>query len=1147
MDLKVPGEPAAIVAAKRHLWRRSLTKTLLVMKITTVILLACCLQVSASGYSQQISLSEKNAPLKKVFALIEKQADVTFYYQEELLATARNVDITLSNATLQQALDYCFRDQPFTYELIGKTVVIKGKVREKPVNEAAGKTSPPGEVKIHVTDSAGAALANATVVIKGTKRGGQTDAQGNITLTNIDDEAKIIISFTGFENKEINLKGRTALTISLKAYTSQLDETMVIAYGTTTQRFNVGSVSSVKAEDIAKQPVTNPLQALEGRVAGLVVTQSSGLPGASLKIQIRGQNSLLPKTTTGNVLFDNPLFIIDGMPFAPQNSNIGQYGNTPISPKNPDVLGASGLSPFNSINPGDIESIEILKDADATAIYGSRGANGVVLITTKRGRIGKTRLETNVWTGISHITRSLPLMNTQEYLTMRKEAFSNDGLIPANGDPYDPAYAPDLLVFDTTRYVDWKKYLIGGTAQTTDVNTLLSGGNNNSQFLVGAGYHHETYIYPGDFADKRLSVNFNFRHNSSDKKLFLDLSANYSYDNNNLTGAGAILQSVGLPPNFPELVNPDGSLNWIYKGIDIGNYGLVGANPLAYLRQPYSIKNYNLISHFQIGYQIFPGLTVKSSFGYNTFDGNEYIATPKLTQDPAGPRISSAYFGANNFQTWIIEPQAEYKKKFGRGKLNILIGSTFQKNTNNSTKISASNFPNDVLLGSIAAAGTTTSSGNYSLYKYSAFFARLNYIWNSKYIINLTGRRDGSSRFGPGRQFGNFYAVGGGWLFSEESFIKNSLPVISYGKLRTSYGTTGNDNIGNYQYLPAYNAMPNVSYQGSVGYEPLNLYNPEFSWAVTEKFEVGLELGLFKDHILTNITWFRNTSSNQLINYALPSQTGFTAVLRNAPYTVENNGFEIEIQSTNIRTRKFTWSTAFNITIPKNKLASFPGINTSSYNTVYVVGQPLTVLKKFVYAGVNDTTGLFQYETSKGALSSAPSGAADYKIIGNLSPKFYGGINNTVSYKGFELFFFFQFVKQLGANYFYQIYNLGYPIGYSINLPKTFLQRWQKEGDHTNIQKFSTQYADAYNAGSNFWLSSGAYSDASFIRLKTLSLSYKFLNGLLKKSNPDALAIYVNAQNLFTITSYKGNDPEIQDFYSLPPLRTISAGFRYNF
>jgi len=1134
------------VSKLSHRKYKALTKTVQIMKLTVLLLLTACLQVGARGYSQgKITISTKDEALDKVLKEITKQSGYYFWSGSNLPELSQKVEVHIKDATIQEAMTQCLRGSTLTYTISDKMVFIKKVELPQTPQKQEQFTGKGIDVKGRVTNEQGEPIPGATITLKGTNVVIASNDKGEFTLKDIDPEQIVVISSVGFEAQSLKFGGKNTFIVVLKQKVGMLDETMVIGYGTTTQRFSVGAVSKVTSEEIESQPVTNPLAALEGRVPGLVVTQSSGVPGASFQVQIRGQNTLNPNVGQG-VYPDNPLFIIDGVPFAPQNANINQFTSL-IGPQPlPGGQGQynnpyGGLSPFNSINPADIESVEVLRDADATSIYGSRGANGVVLITTRKGKVGKTKLGINAYTGENMITHAMPMMNRQQYLRMRYEAIENDG--DSLSDPN--LYAPDLLQFDTTKYTDWKQKFIGGTAHSVDINTSVSGGTVNTTFLIGAGYHNENTIFPGDFSEKRGSVNMNLHHSSTDRHLSLDFSANYSYDQNNSSGSPSILSAFTLPPDYPSLIDGKGNLVWNYNGFDLGNsYG----NPLAYLKNKYLAQTYNLISHFQISYQVLTGLTLRSSFGYNTLDGHELSETPLASQDPAQYPISSSNFGTNNFQTWIIEPQAEYKKTIGRGKADVLLGGTFQQNTNALTQISGSNYTNDALLGSVSAAGSTNASDGYTLTKYNGFFGRLNYIFDSRFIISLNGRRDGSSRFGPGKQFGDFGSIGGGWIFSEESYIKNNFHFFSFGKLKVSYGTTGSNSVLDYQYIPRWSTTT-YSYQGTRGYEPVNLYNPDFSWAVNRKLDGGIELGFLKDRILISANWFRNRCGNQLISYPLPIQTGFYSVTQNFPALVQNTGWEIQLVSTNIKTKHFTWNSSYNITIPNNKLISFAGLSSSPYFGTYMVGRSLNFIQGFKLLGVNDTTGVYEFLSAKGIPTYTPSqpngsSSGDYQVLGNRDPRFYGGLNNAFNFRGLELTVFIQYSKQLGLNYLGQI---GTP-GSQSNEPNALLSRWQNPGDKTDIAKFTqSSGSSAFTGWNDLPISSGAYSDASFVRLKTLSLSYILSGRYMSNVSIESCRIYISAQNLFTITRYKGNDPETQNFNGVPPLKTIAIGLKFTF
>jgi len=1120
----------------------AVSRILLIMKLLSFLLMIA-LHASARTYSQEISISLTDAHLETVFRQIRKQTHYKFIYTREQLRHSRPVTVNVKQAPVTVVLDICFRDQPLTYVLEENVVIIR--IKEKPA-EPANIAAPVKEINGRITNEQGEPLAGVTIALKGTNKAVASNEKGEFRLDTDDVDATLVITSIGYQRQEVKLQGRSNLLIVMKAELSNLDETVVIAYGSTTRRFNTGSVSKLTAEEISKQPVSNPLATLQGRIPGLVVTSTSGIPGSTFVVQIRGQNTVnsTPPTAGLPIKPDQPLFIIDGVPFAPQNNRVNQFSSI-LSPVGVEIYNNpyGGVSAFNSINPNDIESIEVLRDADATAIYGSRGANGVILITTKRGTSGKTRIQLNANFGFSRVTRTMQLLNTEEYRAMRYEAFRNDGITPTNTlISSSPNYAPDLMIFDSTRYTDWKKFFLGETAKSHDVNISVDGGNNNTRFLISAGFRNESYIFPGDFGNKRISFKTNLTHKSPDKKFFLDISSSYAYDQNNSAASPNVLQAFTLPPNYPALLDSNNNLVWEYKGVRLAD------NPLGYLKQKYSAKNYNLLSSLQLGYRLFNNIVFRSSFGLNTFSGNEVVQVPRSSQSPFNNPQSRASFGVNNHSAIIVEPQVEYTNTLPKLKLVVLIGGTYQQSTNNSSQILASNYTNEALLGSASAAGSKTISDSYSQYRYAAIFGRIQLVQSNRYLVNLNGRRDGSSRFGPGKQFGNFGSLGIGWIFSEEKKIKNSLSFLSYGKLRFTYGIAGDDGVGDYQYFSRWglsSTRTGLSFLGREGYLPINLFNPDFSWSATQKVESSLEFGLWNNRLLATITYYHNKCDNQLVSYRLPSQVGgFDGVTSNFPASVVNRGWELELSTRFIKTQKLEWTSRLNLTLPKNKLASFPGIENTSYAIVYRVGEPLSVLLKNVYLGINDTTGIYKFtDVDRNGVFNG----SDFQNVGNLEPIFFGGASNNIRWKKFELDIVLDFRKQTGPNYLAQIYS-AFPAGSYGNLPKTFLNRWQKPGDISETSKVTARRF-ASPAGTSMLLfsrSSGAYSDASFVRLRTLAFSYNIQGNFMRRIRVQSCKLFLHSQNLLTLTRYKGNDPETKSFYAAPPMKTWVFGVQVN-
>jgi TonB-linked SusC/RagA family outer membrane protein len=1104
------------------LLKRENRKILLVMKITAIFLLAATLQVSAKGWGQErISLSLTNASLDQALNAIADQAQVTFLYRPEYVK-GKKVSIEVKNASLVTVLDLCVKKLELAYDVVGKTVIIhpvKNDNTTTHIDETRiNRLGDNFDLKGRIISKEGEPLISANVVNKRTGKGTTTDAYGNFVLSDVKMDDIIMISFTGYFSRLYKVTEFVNLTLIMEPAVNQLDQVIMLAYGQTTQRLNTGNISKLSAEEIARQPVSNVLAALEGRVPGLVVTQSKGLPGAGFKVQIRGQNSIAQGA--------DPLFVIDGVPFAPNNSSLNTIGSA-ISSGGNNV----GLSPFNLLDPGDIESIEVLKDADALAIYGSRGANGAILITTKKGKSGKTNINLNVYTGRSRITKSPKLLNTAQYVALRKEALNNDNLA------VNFANAPDLVAWDTMRYTDFKKLLIGNDAQLTNAQLSVSGGSSNTQFLLGGGLINESTVFPNNFLDRKISFHNSITHSSGDQRLKLSFTSSFVADKNNISSSDMTNFAFTSMPNSPNIILPNGKLNWSENGYTF-------SNPFASAYKPYTATMNNLLSNLSVGYDIIKGLKLRSSFGYNQIQAKETLLVPAGSLNSAFPQKGAASFGDNQISSWIIEPQVEYLRKIGVGRLTVLLGGTWQEQKNNSSTISATGYTNDALLKSLSAAGAYTIGNTSSEYHYQAVFGRITYNLVDKYIINLSGRRDGSSRFGPGKQFGNFGAIGAAWIFSNENFLRK-MSFISFGKLRGSYGITGNDQIGDYNFFDTWTNTTN-SYIGTPGLYRTQLFNPDFAWEVNRKVELGIDLGFFKDRVLIGAVFFRNRSGNQLVPIPQPSTTGFSSIrFANLPAEVENRGAEITLLTKNFQQNKFSWSTNATITLFRNQLRSFPGLGTSSFATRLVEGQSLNLIKGLNYLGVDPNTGLFTFEDLN---KDGKFNASDYVLGGDLDPKLYGGINNIIRYDKFELTVFFEGRQQKGNSYLSSIYSSTSPGSVLLNPPVDVLDHWRNVGEQASIQKVTaTSSSEASTAKNNFVNSIGRITDASFIRCKTVSISCDLPKSLLNKVKIKSVSLYLKGQNLFTITHYKVTDPETQSLYSLPPLRTITAGILCNF
>ncbi|MFI1773034.1 SusC/RagA family TonB-linked outer membrane protein [Thalassobellus citreus] len=1070
-------------------------KTFIILFCTTMFSFA---PKNTFGQADKIVIdNDQTLSIEDVLDLIGKQTDFTFIYSYNLFENLPEVELKkgtiLANDLLEKSLPSNNFNISFSDE---KTILIKKNtpiLRQKQT-----------EIRGIVTDINNIPIPGVSVLIKDTNKGVLTDINGHFTISISGKFATLQFVSLGYITEEVNLGEYTTINVVLKEDISELDEVVVIGYGTTTQRNATGSVSTVKAKVLEQQPTQNPMLSLQGRVSGLLVTAASGRPGANTQVLIRGVNSI----GAGN----SPLYIIDGIPF--DSNPLNQF----------DAIGNPNIgnqSPLNSINSNDIESVSVLKDADATAIYGSRGANGVILITTKQGKnSGKLKVNINLNTGVGDVAHKMDLMNTSEYLDFRNQAFTNGGNTPNDGN------APDLTLWDQNQETDWQEVLLGGTAYINNANLTFSGGDTNNQFLLSGNYRKETTVYPGDAKNTRVGFNASYKFKSSDKKFGLRFVSTYSLDDNFSYGGDYGTKILTSPNLLPYDIN--GELNWE----NLGPYD----NPLRELYRTYVNKTDNFNTNIVLDYKITPALVAKVSLGYNTIKMDQFTGNYRKYYAPTSSSSPNASFGNNERTSTIVEPQINYSKSFGKHNLNVLLGSTIQKTKTDSEYIYGSNYSTDALLESLAGAGTISVYNNDETdYRYVSAFTRVTYNYSDTYILNGTVRRDGSSRFGPGKRYGNFGSIGAAWVFSNESFLKDNNSFLSFGKLRSSYGTVGNDQIGNYQYQETWSSYWK-SYQDVSSLRPQKLSNPNFRWEEVAKFDVALELGFFNNKVLLNANYYKNRTDNMLITSTLPSITGFTGITENLPAIVENRGWELELNTSIINTDKIKWNSSFNITIPKNELVKYDGLETSNNSWRYEIGQPIINARGFIFKGVNADTGVIEFEDLDDSESITFN--EDRTTLGTTIPEFYGGLTNTFKYKNWTLDFLFQFVKKEDWDYKNKQYTA---IGGRQNFGSEV---------YNGVQSNSSDFPAPTTAFNPLWYnyigSTASWGDASYIKLKNVYLSYSLPKALNSKIGFANATIYFQGQNLVTFTNYLGLDPETTGLFT-PPLRTFSLGLNLSF
>jgi TonB-dependent starch-binding outer membrane protein SusC len=1063
-----------------------------------VMLNACILHAQPSAgknLGKPVSIELIDQPLSYLFARLAREVDLPFQFASaigDIKATG-----TWHTTPAGEILTLALANTGYTFvkDQTGIAIIpiIDGEPhdQENPVANVTGK----------VLDSeSGKPLAEVNIVIKGTRRGVKTGHQGQYDLTAAPGDV-LIFTYVGFDSLTTVVGPRTAIDISMvpSAPTLPAVEISGNAYPAPTKNLATSSIRKLSKNEFGQQPVTSPMAALQGCVAGVETMPTTGAPGNAFKITIRGKNSL---NENGNY----PLYIIDGIP----------VDSRPLPSNNGSIMNG-GYDPLTNIPIEDIESIEVLKDGDATAIYGSRGANGVIVITTRRNSAkNKISGDFTAHAGIGYVANYPEMMTLAQYLALRREAFVHDDIAPERFN------GPDLMLWDTTRNTDPPKKLLGGTSRIYDIRGNIGGNYKHTSFQLGGGYHQETSIFPGAFAYDRINGQFHFNHASSDKRFNLAVSAIGGFNNNNLPNDFNLMTyALTLPPNFPELHKPNGELN--FEPDTAGTSTFI--NPLLGLKKTSESKIVTLFTHALIGYEILKGLSGRVNLGYTRLSFHETTQTPfeSFLPDIRPYVTAESMLSTHQRLSWLVEPQLQYIKVIRQHALDLFLGTTFQQSqTDYHSANHATNHQ---------GATDSYASDDWAQYKYASIIARIGYTFSSKYVLNLTGRKDGSSRFGPGNLWGNFGSIGAAWIFSNENFMR-SFDFVSFGKIKTSYALTGNDQIGDYKYDNVY-AQTTLKYAFQTSLTPTALYNPNYQWETTKKWEGAIELRFNQDRILLEVNYYRHTSKNQLIHYPLPATTGFSSILKNFEATIENTGWEWMLSSLNVCRNRFSWTTSANVSFPKNKLAAFPNLQNSSYAQKYQVGQPLSTQQLYTFLGIDPKTGTNMFLDLDG---NNVIDEQDKQFIKNLQQTCYGGLNNTLVFARFELAILFQFSNRHALRYM-----PGPPGANTLNQPLYLEDRWRHPGDIAGFAKAS-QSEPSRADFIRLTQSDFAVVDGSFIRLKTLTASYT-LPGVPKRRQGACQAkIFVQGQNLFTKTDYFNLDPETGA--NLPPLRKWTLGLQ---
>jgi TonB-linked SusC/RagA family outer membrane protein len=948
-----------------------------------------------------------------------------------------------------------------------------------------------------VTDEKGEGIPGASVTVKGTQVGTLTTAEGTYSLE-APGSGTLVFSFVGYLKEEIAISNRSSVNISLKTDTKALEEVVVVGYGTQRKVETTGSIASVKASDLVQTPVANIAQGLQARVAGVQINQNSGAPGGNISVRIRGTNSINGSS--------EPLYVIDGI----QISNGG---------------GITDVSPLSTINPNDIESVEVLKDASASAIYGARAANGVVLITTKRGKNGVTRVTFDSYYGTQKVNKTLDVLNASEFAQLENEVFKN-------------TYYPDPASLGEG--VNWQSYIFR-KAPIQNHQLSINGGNEKTQLAMSLNYFDQEGTFIGS-GFKRYSYRLNLDHRLSKSiKIGTSILGSYSVNDGIQTGGenigdgGAVLSSVlgaaiGAPPTLKPY-REDGSI--FPFGEQAGGQYREVVNPLNFAAALNKRDIKRTLANLYGEVNLSQGLTYRASFNIDQrgelYDG--YSPRSIINKSDLNDNSGSASKANANYLALLHESILTYSTNFGKNhsfKATAVFGTQLEQS--NSNAINASGFPNDATQNeAVQLALTRTVSSGRSSQRLDSYMARVNYGFKDKFFLDLTARADGSSKFGANHKYGIFPAVSAAYRLIEEPFMKD-LSWLSDLKLRGSFGITGNaGGISPYQSLSTAAAtgsdyMLNHTY--TTGINPTGIANPDLRWERSVQSNIGLDISLLNNRVSVIADVYRKKTDDLLYVKTLPLSAGYGSITGNYA-SLENKGLELAVNA-RILNGALKWDVSANATINRNKVLDLDGgVTNERFVTTYTVlkvGQPLGMFKTYVFDGVNQTgdailpgyDGRLGGHKIKDVTGDGLISAADQVIVGNPNPKFIYGFSTNLAYKGFDLGVF---ISGSQGNDIYNASRLSFenPLGQR-NLLKGVVDRWSP----TNP---SNQYVSGAQGG-RLPISNYVVEDGSYMRCKNLTLGYT----LPKIKWVQAIRLYVSANNLFTITDYSGYDPEVNTY-----------------
>jgi TonB-linked SusC/RagA family outer membrane protein len=1155
-----------------------LRKIWMTMKLTMALFfLAITQMVASEAYSQstKMTLQLSDASVKEVLNRIEEKSEFFFLYNSKLVDVDRKVNVDAKNQKIDEILSNLFGNTDVVFTVVDRQIVLTNKSIQTGFMMQSGQQVGK-QISGKVSDSSGAPVPGATVVVKGTTVGVTTDNEGKFSLLLPADARVLVFSFIGMKTQDISIANKTLINLVMQEEAIALDEVVAIGYGTIRRKDLTGSVSSVSGSALKDIPVTSAAQAITGRIAGVQVTKTEGSPDAEIKIRIRGGGSL----TQDN----SPLYIVDGFP----------------------------VSNINDIAPSDIESIDVLKDASSTAIYGARGANGVILITTKNGFDGKGKVSYNMYYGVKEITKTFNVLNPYEYVFWQYEAY-DPVIIQQNFGDFQ-----DFKLYKQMTGTNWQNEVFGRTGTTMYHNIAVTGGSKTSKYNISLTRNDDKEVMLGSEA-ARTNLTVKTTNKISD---WLSIDLNTRLSDANINGAGTYNNSRLADAVQFRPVN--GTIDYVDYNLTQTNYEGASAyvlNPVKqttddYRRQKNLSFSFDAAATIRITKDLSYRFDYGTQYGVNTDKRFYGLGTGNVFPYGEQPMANS---GKTDIKSYRLANVLTYTKRdFLPGhNLTAMVGEELNSFKSEYILSSAKYFPkyiDAVSALSMMTLGVTdpiVTADNPAI-KTSSFFGRVSYDYKGRYLASATIRADGSSKFAQGNQWGYFPSVALAWRLSDENFLKETKNWLTNLKLRTSYGESGNNRITDNAWKKTFYVTSGTLFMEGNETSPtasINansvLSNPKLKWETTVTRNIGLDFGFFKQRLNGSVEVYKNTTKDLLINNAIPANSGYASQWQNIGQT-SNKGLEVSLNGVLYEKKDFRLSMSFNIAFNKNRIDNLGGIkewtaSSGFYNIPndYLIkeGEPVGMMYGYVTEGMYSISD-FDYNATTGAYKLKPGvpddsgvftlkrfgpgalklkdqnndgvvNALDKVIIGNANPKHTGGFNLTAQYKGFDFSAFFNWVY---GNNIYNANKINFTSYVGLRYYKNILDTFDSDHRFTWISKETglvvtdpVQLAEM-NKNATMWspamsippLHTWAIEDGSFLRLNNITLGYSLPKSLLQKFRIDQVRVYATANNIWTWTNYTGYDPEVDtqrstpltpgvDNCAYPRARTFTVGLNLTF